>query len=298
MKLRTALILLALFLASAVGAQGYWQSRLQVSVGSAPAYTGPGDVVSGAVFWFGLRAYSSADRGNALINVCNVADVACADMSSDATTGALSVTTIGGSSCSIVTCTIKTWYNRGSAGGSVTQATIAQRPTLIVSCTSGLPCAAFATVNGLSGASATIARPYSMNVAAIRTGAFTTFASAISADNGASNYAAMAWKGQINSAGISSVSTGLFATVADSAWGVWTGQFLTSPGPSVVNVVGSSTSINITPNAIANTDTLRIGNDGFASKCTCQIAEAGIWPVGFTGTQAADLLTNQTNWGY
>lgn len=39
-----------------------WHSVLQRSVGSAPppTYTGPGDVVSGASAWFGLRAYSAA----------------------------------------------------------------------------------------------------------------------------------------------------------------------------------------------------------------------------------------------
>jgi len=106
---------------------------------SAPAaYTGPGDIDSTWQWWGGLRAYSSATRGTVSINVCNVSDVACADMSTDASTGALVVTTVGGSNCAVVTCTVKTLYNKVGGGNDATQATIGTRPTLaLTGCTSG-----------------------------------------------------------------------------------------------------------------------------------------------------------------
>ncbi len=77
---------------------GAFQSRSAID--GAFQYTGPGNVASGATAWWGLRAYTSATRGNALINACNVADAACADLSSDATSGALTIPTIGGTACS------------------------------------------------------------------------------------------------------------------------------------------------------------------------------------------------------
>lgn len=71
------------------------------SGGGPPAYTGPLDIVSGNKGWWSAsRAASSADRGNKLVNACNPGDATCADLSSDATTGKLVVSSIGGVSCS------------------------------------------------------------------------------------------------------------------------------------------------------------------------------------------------------
>jgi hypothetical protein len=84
-------------------ADAFFQSRdsnYNVAIsGGAPAFTGPGDIVTGWDFWFGLRAFSSATRGNALVNVCNVPNSTCADFSSAPTTGNLVFADIGGVPC-------------------------------------------------------------------------------------------------------------------------------------------------------------------------------------------------------
>ncbi len=127
-------------------AAAYWQSRQQISVGSAPAYAGPGDVVSGALTWWGLRAYNAATKGNALINVCSPADAACADFSSDATTGALVIVAVGGHTCAD-DCTIKKFYDQSGANSCSAAAcdwiqnTIGNRATLINFCHNSKPCA-------------------------------------------------------------------------------------------------------------------------------------------------------------
>ncbi len=77
--------------------------------------------------WYGLRAYSTATRGTKSVQVCNVSDVVCSDLSTDGTTGDLVVTTIGGSNCAVVTCTVKTLYDKVGTN-DLTQATIANRP--------------------------------------------------------------------------------------------------------------------------------------------------------------------------
>src|SRR5216684_5005777 len=82
---------------------------------SGVAFVGSGDIVGGWQVWYGLRAFSAAKRGTKAINVCNVSDVACADFLTDATTGALVVTTVGGSDCSVVVCIIKTLYDQSGA---------------------------------------------------------------------------------------------------------------------------------------------------------------------------------------
>src|SRR5215472_2788662 len=55
-------------------------------------FKGEGDIVPGALAFWGLQAYTQATRGNKLINACHStagADDGCADLHSDATTGKL-----------------------------------------------------------------------------------------------------------------------------------------------------------------------------------------------------------------
>lgn len=89
--------------------------------GAAVAYQGPGDIKS-YVAWWGLSAYSSAARGSNAVNVCDVATGAvCANWVTDATTGALVPTTIGGSACNVIACEAATLYDQtagGACGGS------------------------------------------------------------------------------------------------------------------------------------------------------------------------------------
>src|ERR1700733_9426847 len=45
-----------------------------------PSYTGPGDVVPGALAWWGLRAYGAATAGTKAINICRASDSTCEDI--------------------------------------------------------------------------------------------------------------------------------------------------------------------------------------------------------------------------
>lgn len=103
--------------------------------GVPPTYSGPLDVQSGVDFWWGLRAASHATLGNKLINVCNStggSDVGCADLSSNATTGALVAATVSGITCpGNANCTIKIFYDLSGNGYDVTEATIAGRAKLL-----------------------------------------------------------------------------------------------------------------------------------------------------------------------
>ena len=109
------------------------------SAGGGGGYSGQGDLKA-YLTWWGLYAYSAADRGTAAVNVCNASDANCADLSTDATTGLLNVsgTNVGANPCNDSTnvCTIKTWYNKGSTGSThnLTQNTIGNRATLQVTC--------------------------------------------------------------------------------------------------------------------------------------------------------------------
>lgn len=109
-------------------------------------YTGPGDIKSGATWWGGLRAYSAATRNTNAVQLCNVGDVACVVVKTDAVTGFVPNTVVVGSiTCdnNVVganICTAKTIYDQSGGGHDVTQATAANRFYFIPSCIGSLPC--------------------------------------------------------------------------------------------------------------------------------------------------------------
>lgn len=116
-------------------------------------YTGPGNVSAGAVAWFGLRAFSSADRGNKAVNVCLPAGTPCADFLTDATTGNLITSAGAVTTCnnSTVICVINTWYDHvnqlgtnNCTGGTcdLINASLGSQEILVLNCVgTTLPCA-------------------------------------------------------------------------------------------------------------------------------------------------------------
>jgi hypothetical protein len=139
------------------------------------SYTGPGDVVvqSGTspwMYWFSTnRAFRSADRGNRLINVCNAGDAACADWSSDPSTGVIVPVLVGGVNCAVSVCTIKTFYDRSGNGRNATPPTPADRAILAHSgCAAGVTWCAQNPAGGVgTGAVFTIpdqVQPFSQSV--------------------------------------------------------------------------------------------------------------------------------------
>ncbi len=254
------------------------------NIGFSPPYVGPGDVVSGASFWYGLRGYNRATLGAALVNVCLPADSACADFSSNAATGVLVVTSISGTSCANVTCTIKTWYDQGSAHKNLTQATIASRPTLGIgatACVRVAVCAVFPHVPGnVSSGAPSIAQPFSMSLVAVEV-AGAGFTSFFGADDGVSTFNYILLRNTDGTAELSANSSlENTACCIDGNWHALLGvanstaSTLTGEGITVAGNVGTA--------PIAVTDNIHMGSDGYAEPCTCHIVEAGVWPVGFT----------------
>jgi hypothetical protein len=284
-------------------AAGFCGSPLPSSGGT---YTGPLDAVSNASTpCWSLRACSAAVRGNASINVCNVSDVTCSDVLTDATTGSLpSSITIGGSSCASVTCTIKIIYDQITtlcAGPcSESQATISKRAVLTQNCiNSTLWCATFL---GSSSQCYSIANtvvpflPFTISAVAKRTGAFTSQGYTFSTGGG-------------NGFGAESSTNTWFMyngtvvdfTASDSAWHSFQAIFSSSAGSSAIYVDGSGTTgINVgTGGAAVNPTTIGCWEAGTVSFFTGTFVEELSYPIAFTGTQATTLTTNQRSyWGF
>lgn len=266
----------------------------------AAAYTGPGDLATFSN-WYGLRAFSSADRGSHLINVCNSTggvDVGCADLSSDASTGALVSATVSGITCPGANCTVKTIYDRkGSL--DLTQATVANRPTLPASCaTTSKPCMSFVRGSSqfltMTTSATSLSQPFTQyGVAEQTTGNFGVANPWFGAtNNGGSNASFLQYDGSAQNTAICNAGTSLSETAAQSTWHVI--QFLANGASSDCTVDGTSH----TGNAGSNTVTLRIviGAQNYVggSGLTGDVVEAGFG----SGTLASMNSNAKTYWGF
>lgn len=289
------LLSLALF-AGYILAQAPQQQMLIAYGTSTPAYTGTGDVVSSWLFWYGLRAFSTADRGNALVNVCNVSDVACADLSSDATTGALVVGTIGGSSCAIVACTIKTFYDRSGNARDATQATIARRWILTANCpATGLWCAVSPTynaANGYFGPSLTQAQQISMTVVANRTLATSGYAGLVGSASGSG----VVVNGTANTIVAYANQSEVPGTASDSAW--HSIQAVLDGNSSTINVDGGASTGSGAAGATGFSGAIRLLSQ-FGDAYEGKFTEGGAWAGTFSAGNITSLYANQhTYWGF
>ncbi len=245
------------------------------------SYQGPIDLVASPIACYSTRACSAATRGTKAMNVCNVSDIACADFSTDATTGKLVVTTVGGSSCSVITCTVKTWYDQSGNVNDCIQATIANRPTLVVSGLNSLPILTFVSASICQTASnVAVGAPQTTSAVAERTGSFTTFVQLLGTLNGA-----LDWNNTANTVLGFTTTDFVTRTAADNAWHriQWaiTAAF-TDGNLFIDNSVGSDTVLTGHGNTA---QPLKIGSSGAAFN----LAEDILWPV------ATATVSNHTN---
>lgn len=265
------------------------------------AYVGPGDVSSGAAAWWGLRAYSTATRGNKAANVCIPSDAACADLVTDVATGALIIPMIGGSSCGVVLCTVKTLYdqtgntNCNGVTCDVTQATIANRPTLTLNCLgSTLPCMTWSGSQTLLSANATNAlhpQPFSVSGVGQRTGSFTSYGDILGTSGGSIQ---LAYNNSANTALLYAGNLSLTATAADSSFHAIQG--LLNGVSSILYIDGSSTSGNPGGTSFPSVEFMCVGTCG--NPTTGKSTEGGVW---FSDTSAnfSALNANQrAYWGF
>lgn len=267
------------------------------------SYIGPGDVVSGAVAWWGLRAYSAAKTGTKIANVCNSGDANCADINS-LSNGNFDVTTAQGSplNCGGAggTCTIKTLYdqsgntNCSAAACDVTNATAANRPTLVFNCiNTSLPCMNFVRASSqVLTNSAGISSQTQPN----------TFSYvALSPDN--LNTYAVAGTGTSTTIGASSTNNLVYEYSGSANFTATAAQNQTHSIQNIMNgasselyIDGTGTTPGTNPGTTAASGAINIGSDGFSDLMTGKIEEVGPWNQDFSAssnTKASAMCHNQ-----
>jgi hypothetical protein len=270
----------------------------------APAFAGAGDVVSGALAYWGLRAYSAATRGAKLVNACyesGGSDTGCADLSSDATTGILDAGVVDGThTCPGASCTIKTFYDLTGNGHDATQATVANRAALTAACLGTNPCAVF------SGGQYYVA---SGNVTQAQPLTYSSVFQPTSSVNGVvlgteqTDYGAPLLQ-EANSSGLKlRLYAGSILDVAGAldGWYAFQGVFDGASSASYIN--GTTTSGAGGSDAMSGAP-FCVGGTNNASGCAAnylngRVLEMGAWGGAFTGTQAANMNADQHGvWGF
>ena len=266
----------------------------------AAAFVGPADVIASPVAFWGLRAMSAATTGTRTANICNTSDANCADINSLAN-GNFDVTTAQAAPLNCTTnCTVKTLYDQSGNGNNITNATIANRPSLVFSCLGSKPCMQAAGSATLTSAtfSSSAAQPYTLM--------------AVASCTAASSCASQNTFMQFNTAGVQF----LFGpTSAANAVGLYSGNVLpsvTSSASTVHSVIGVYNGASSILSNDGGTNTVNVGtpqntlggpvaipvNSG--NPFTGQLFEAGVWttPSPWSTTNVTDMAHNQcAYWG-
>lgn len=253
------------------------------------SYSGPGNIASGAIAWWGLRAYNVAYATGS----DPAADILRASDSATTTINILSNgnfdTATAVSFCASTTCTVTKLYDQTGNGNNTTA--VAAPVALTFNCIGSLPCMNF---NGTSHFLASpggsnIPQPWTISAVAERTGAFTSFGS-IYGDT--SNEQLMF----TTSPNTVSVFGGVLlpGAATDSAFHALQG--IANGASSNLYIDGTANSGSAGTNAFVATGAT-IGN-GF-NTLTGNMTEVGIWPSAFSTSTATNLSSNQhTYWGF
>ena len=270
------------------------------SHGGGGTYTGPGDVVSSPLIWWGLRAYSAAAAGTKAARVCNASDASCADINTLAN-GDFDLTTVRGAplNCTDDACTIKTLYDQtgannceGSVPCDVTNATIANRPTLKFDCGGGKACAHF---NGTSSQLNVVIRhdtsypqPISGSAVAERTGNFSASGDIFAEVFGSTilfRFSAAPNLAEIRAQG------GIIQP-AQTDGSPHSMQLVFNGASSVMVIDGASTTGNPGPSGLVGFSTFSIGGAG-SEFMAGYLSEIGWWNGAFSSGQQTSLTSNQ-----
>lgn len=271
------------------------------------AYTGLGDIVSGADGYWGLRGYNGAFSG-AVANICDSATgLVCADATW--ASGTLTFPLIGGVACNNVTniCQVKILYDQSGKNAcagpcDITVATAGRRPSLIIAAVANgcpsdaVPCMSFvrASQQCLSKSGAyTQVQPIGVILTANRTG--TTSSAQPTVTIGGLSFG---WSNAANTARITAGTAANVGSVNDATWhamqGVWSDVVGTFSADGVTTAGANGTNEPLASNIILGAATTSCASNAFDGKAV----EFGIWPSDITASIAAFNTNQHAYWGF
>lgn len=273
-------------------------SGLFPAIGGGSTYTGPGDIVSGASSWYGLRGYSAAyaTGSNPAIDVVDTATGLITTTVNILSDGTLDVATLLGLGYAT---SIKKLYDQTGNGNHATQATLSKMPALTLNAlNTNRPTMTFVSANVqllVSSAISTINSPFTVSAVVKRTGNTGVFSGIMTGNNDVG----LIGSTSANTLAMYAGSVKTF-TVTDNVYHAAQGIFNSTSGFGYFDQTVTSIS---TPGTNAWTAANYIGSrsGGLWEGAICEV---GIWTTAFTGNTNGNSLntgnmnTNQSGyWG-
>ena len=256
-------------------------------------YAGPGDVVSGATAWYGLRAFTGAQAAagattTAVVDVYGqTTTTSCTIYLLGNSTGGLDFSTAGAGSvghqcllgattfCTVTntSCTVSKLYDKSGNGNNVTEANTSKQPTLTFNClNTSLPCLTGVSASSQSlGGTVASSSNGSLEGVGIRTGTFTSKGDLISVGGGELGWYNSAGEIALTNGGTAGIT---LSSISDSAWHVIIGVFGAS---SSGLLYGDATGTTGTETFTASTAIGIMADSSGARFTNGQWAEAGYW---------------------
>jgi hypothetical protein len=298
------LVALLCALALPVAAQSPYGVRQSAASAGGGGYTGPGDIVSGAKVWVGLRGYTAAIASGGttpavrLIRTdthqCDVLIASNGGLgnTSNCSTGGDNATAVA-TWCNATTCNIDIFYDQSGNGFNFQANGPSNRATLTLSCLSSLPCADFTSAAAYYQATITdTAQTLSYSYVVERTGN-------TSAQNDLYCLGNCTFFDTTANIGAYFGNTGE-ASITNSAWHAVQIIVNGASNSAVAVDATQTTGLNMGTATTGANFWLGSQNSGGTNPLTGKLTEAGMWGPGtaFTGTQQTNMCHNQfTYWG-
>lgn len=273
--------------------------RIQPLTSGAVAYQGPGDVVSGAAAWWGLRAYSMAAVGGNAIRIRRNSDNQEQDFVtlSDGSLDRASIVTFLNSTTGAIT----TFYDQTGNGVHQTQTTASKQPAVNLSGIGSFVTADFdGPVGGGGnartmnfGGSFTLAQPLTYALMALR------ISDGNQQDiigNGATNSVGYRFSAADQVFGYGG-GTPITRTATDGVFHAV--QFVSNGASSEINADGSGTTGNPGSSGYSAQDIWLGSSADTSGYFFGSFTEGGLWGVAFNGTQLTNMSDNMHSyWGF
>lgn len=263
----------------------YFTNRGITPLPTAAAYAGPGDQVTGALGWWGLRAYNAAYATGsqpALDLDNNAGSTVTINILS---TGFLDTVT---AAPLVGTHRVSKLYDQTGNGRHLLQATHVVRPALDVSGTPFILWDSLRDDSLATSGTITQAQPLSYSMVVQRVTNFTTQQTIIGGASSAQGQTLFA-SSTDTMAMYSGSSVPTFAATDAAFHAVQT--VFDNAVQSIGYVDGTSTNVSLSASGGLSVDTIKIGN--ISGKPDLRLREVGLWAVAFNGTQMLNLNTNQ-----
>ena len=260
--------------------------------GGGSNYTGPGDIVSGAIAWYGLRAYSAAVAATGTqkaIKIRRASDNTTMDILI-LTSGALDTATAS-TFCASTTCRVTEAYDQTGNGNHVLQATKGQQPQLVFNCIGSLPCLQFTGSSSQTlSVSLIVPQPLTLSGTAEYTGGASQGDLMASSDGFSPSFGFAG-----NTVSEADDSSFISAAYVPGTFSAMQGVF--HGASSAIYVNGAQTSGSVGNQSLSSA--VGWGSWTSGGYLTGELTEVGIWALAFNTSQQSSMNANQRSyWGF